>query len=93
VTEVGKLDTEARALLDLMDTDSEGEPLLEQDYSIRWKHEPANRIFVQNRGRVSHGLADPNLSLLSVRSAVIVNSLLNREVFSIRDEHVSTVWS
>jgi len=81
------------AMLELMDTDAAGEPLLEQDYSIRWKHEPDNRIFLQNRGRISHGLADPNLSLLSVRGAVIVNSLLNREVFSIRDEHVSTVWS
>lgn len=82
----------APALTELMDTDSAGEPLLEQDYSIRWKHEPENRIFVQNRGRISHGLADPNLSLLSVRSAVIVNSLLDREEFSIRDEHVFTVW-
>jgi lysine N6-hydroxylase len=80
------------ALIELMDTDSTGEPLLEQDYSIRWKNEPANRIFVQNRARLSHGLADPNLSLLSVRSAMIINSLLDREEFGIRDEHVSTVW-
>ncbi len=80
------------ALTELMDTDEAGEPVLEPDYSIRWKHDPVNRIFVQNRGRLSHGLADPNLSLLPVRSAAIVNSLLQREVFEIRDEHVSTVW-
>jgi len=80
------------ALTELMDTDDVGEPVLEPDYSIRWKHDPVNRIFVQNRGRLSHGLADPNLSLLPVRGAAIVNSLLQREVFEIRDEHVSTVW-
>jgi lysine N6-hydroxylase len=79
-------------LTELMETDEAGEPVLEADYSIRWKHNPVNRIFVQNRGRHSHGIADPNLSLLSVRSAVIVNSLLNREIFTIRDEHAATVW-
>ena len=82
----------APELTELMDTDEAGEPVLEADYSIRWKHDPLNRIFVQNRARLSHGLADPNLSLLSVRAAVIVNSLLDRDVFDIRDEHVSTVW-
>ncbi|GAA3586366.1 SidA/IucD/PvdA family monooxygenase [Amycolatopsis ultiminotia] len=79
-------------LAELMDTDGSGEPVVEPDYSLRWKHDPVNRIFVQNRARLSHGLADPNLSLLAVRSAVIVNSLLQRELYEIRDEHVSTIW-
>ena len=83
----------APGLLELMELDADGEAALEPDYSVRWKHEPGNRIFAQNRGRLSHGLADPNLSLLAVRSAVIINSLLDRQVFDIRDEHSSTVWS
>lgn len=70
-----------------------GEPVVEQDYSVRWKHDPQHKIFVQNRSRISHGLADPNLSLLSVRSAVILNSLLGRTVFTIRDEQVYTMWA
>ncbi|ONI77900.1 hypothetical protein ALI144C_31330 [Actinosynnema sp. ALI-1.44] len=80
-------------LRDLVETDTDGEPVVEQDYSIRWKHSPEHRIFVQNRARFSHGLADPNLSLLAVRSAVIINSLLDRDVFVIRDDQVSTVWT
>jgi lysine N6-hydroxylase len=83
----------APSLVELMETDEDNEPLVEPDYSIRWKYTPQHRIFVQNRARVSHGLADPNLSLLAVRSAVIVNSLLERIVFNIRDEQVSTVWA
>jgi lysine/ornithine N-monooxygenase len=39
-----------------------------------------------------HGLADKNLSLLAMRSATIINSLFEREVFTIRDECVTTLW-
>jgi lysine N6-hydroxylase len=79
-------------LTELMDLDERGEPVIEQDYSVRWKHTPEHRIFLQNRGRLSHGVVDPNLSLLSVRSAMILNSLFEREVFTIRDELVNTLW-
>ncbi|MEV7603692.1 SidA/IucD/PvdA family monooxygenase [Kitasatospora sp. NPDC089797] len=80
-------------LLEQMETDGSGEPVIDSDYSIRWKHSEGHRMYVQNRSRVGHGLADPNLSLLAVRSAVILNSLLDRQVFAIRDEQMSTVWA
>ncbi|MFI9100393.1 lysine N(6)-hydroxylase/L-ornithine N(5)-oxygenase family protein [Streptomyces fildesensis] len=80
-------------LLGLLETDSSGEPVVDADYSIRWKFSEHCRMYVQNRSRVGHGLADPNLSLLAVRSAVIVNSLLERQVFAIRDEQMNTVWA
>ncbi|MET0425243.1 MAG: SidA/IucD/PvdA family monooxygenase [Actinoplanes sp.] len=80
-------------LRELMETDSAGEPLIEQDYSVRWKHSATHKLFLQNRGRFTHGLADPNLSLLSVRSAMIVNSLADRAVYEIRDEQVYTMWA
>jgi len=83
----------AERLTELMDLDEHGEPVIEQDYSVRWKHGPEHRIFLQNRGRLSHGVVDPNLSLLSVRSAMILNSLCEREVFTIRDELVNTLWA
>ncbi len=38
-------------------------------------------IWVQNAARHSHGLADPNLSLSTWRSATILNSLTGREAF------------
>ncbi|MFC3987340.1 lysine N(6)-hydroxylase/L-ornithine N(5)-oxygenase family protein [Actinoplanes siamensis] len=81
------------ALHELVETDNAGEPLIEQDYSVRWKHSTAHKLFLQNRGRFTHGLADPNLSLLSVRSAMIVNSLADREAYTIRDEQVYTMWA
>jgi lysine N6-hydroxylase len=83
----------APGLAELVEFDASGEPAIEQDYSVRWKHGQQHKIFVQNRGRVSHGLADPNLSLLPVRSAVILNSLLERTAFAIRDEQVQTMWA
>ncbi|MFD7905501.1 lysine N(6)-hydroxylase/L-ornithine N(5)-oxygenase family protein [Kitasatospora sp. NPDC059747] len=78
---------------ELLDLAPGEEPVIEADYSLRWKHGDTNRIFAQNRAQSSHGVVDPNLSLLSVRSAVIINSLLDRSVFSIRDEQVHTLWA
>jgi lysine N6-hydroxylase len=79
-------------LLDMIDTDDLGHPMVETDYSLRWKHGDRHKIFVQNRSRYAHGLQDSNLSLLAVRSAIIINSLFERPVFDISDDHVATVW-
>jgi len=79
-------------LADLLEVDEHGEPLIAQDYSLRWKHAGEHNIYVQNRGRFSHGLVDPNLSLLAVRSATILNSLAGRELYPVRDEQCDTVW-
>ncbi|MCW7945875.1 hypothetical protein AAW14_28700 [Streptomyces hygroscopicus] len=83
----------APELLALTELDESGHPLLEADYSVRWKNAEHNRLYVQNRSRVGHGIADPNLSLLAVRAATILNSVLERNVYVIRDEHVSTSWA
>ncbi|QMU78157.1 SidA/IucD/PvdA family monooxygenase [Streptacidiphilus sp. PB12-B1b] len=80
-------------LAGLMELDAGDEPVIDSDYSLRWKHAETNRMYVQNRSRVGHGLADPNLSLLAVRSAVILNSVLERQAFAIRDEQMNTVWA
>ena len=82
----------APELAEQLELDGAGEPIVEQDYSIRWKRGAEHRLFVQNRSVFTHGLADPNLSLLAVRSAVILNSLLERTVFDVRDELVQTMW-
>ncbi|MFH8349807.1 lysine N(6)-hydroxylase/L-ornithine N(5)-oxygenase family protein [Streptomyces sp. NPDC018045] len=82
----------APELLALMELDEAGRPVLEADYSVRWKNAEHNRLYVQNRSRTGHGIADPNLSLLAVRAATILNSVLERDVYVIRDEHVSTAW-
>ncbi|MFI9720181.1 lysine N(6)-hydroxylase/L-ornithine N(5)-oxygenase family protein [Streptomyces sp. NPDC052396] len=47
-----------------------------EDFSVSWDGPPEHRIYLQNGARHAWGVADPNLSLLSWRSAVILNSLL-----------------
>ncbi|MEU1851316.1 hypothetical protein ABZ499_19070 [Streptomyces sp. NPDC019990] len=46
------------------------------DFSVAWDGPAENRIYLQNGARHSWGVADPNLSLLAWRSAVILNSML-----------------
>jgi len=82
----------SQPLLEMIDTDDLGNPAVETDYSLRWKHGDRHKIFVQNRSRYAHGLQDSNLSLLAVRSAIIINSLFERPVFDISDDYSATVW-
>lgn len=76
-----------------VDLDERGAPIIESDYSIRWKHADEHKIFVLNRGRYVQGLVDSNLSILPVRSAMILNSIADRDVCPIRDEFLSTQWA
>jgi lysine N6-hydroxylase len=62
---------------------------VERDYRVRWDGPDANRIYVQNGARRTHGVGDPNLSLAAWRSATILNSLLGREVYSLKDEDIT----
>ena len=39
-------------------------------------------IYIQNGARHSHGIADPNLSLLAYRSAVIANDIAGYFLYS-----------
>jgi lysine N6-hydroxylase len=69
-----------------------GDLMVDEDYSVRWKGSNGHKIFAQNRARWTHGVLDANLTLLPIRSAIILNSMFGRRVYSIRDEEVSTVW-
>jgi lysine N6-hydroxylase len=80
-------------LLSEVEVDEVGEPIIEGDYSIRWKRSDDNKIFVLNRGRYVQGLVDSNLSILPIRSAMILNAIAERDVCPIRDECLSTQWA
>jgi lysine N6-hydroxylase len=56
------------------------------DFSIEWDGPPGLRIYAQNAARHMRGVADPNLSLMAWRSAVIANSLLERAVYDVNGE-------
>jgi lysine N6-hydroxylase len=47
---------------------------------------------MQNAGRYSHGIADPQLSLASWRASVIVNSVVRREVYRTEFERTPMQW-
>jgi lysine N6-hydroxylase len=79
-------------LRERVDFDDNGEVIVESDYSIRWKGSNGHRIYALNRARFSHGIPDANLTLLPVRSALIVNSVLEREVYHLRENLCAVTW-
>ncbi|MEU9828090.1 lysine N(6)-hydroxylase/L-ornithine N(5)-oxygenase family protein [Micromonospora chersina] len=67
----------------LLDQDQhDAAPPIAEDYSLRLDTVKPGRIFVQNAARTTHGLADSNLAVVPWRSAVILNSILEREHFA-----------
>lgn len=70
--------------LERMIVDSEtGEYQVGSDYCLEWDGPTDQGIFVQGGARRTHGVADPNLSLASWRSAVILNAVCGREIYPI----------
>jgi lysine N6-hydroxylase len=66
---------------------------LRADYSVRWNGPPDRRIFLLNGAAHSHGIADPNLSLVPWRAAVILNAICGRPVYPTTREQSTLVWS
>ncbi len=82
-------DDELRKRVDLGE---DGEPMLEPDFSLRWKGMNGHQIYALNRARMTHGLTDANLTLLPVRAAIVMNSMFGREMFEVRDDLCSVNW-
>lgn len=53
------------------------------DFSIEWDGPPDQKIYVQNAARKQRGIADPNLSLMAWRGAMIINSMLQTNVYDV----------
>jgi lysine N6-hydroxylase len=66
-------------IADRMSWDRDGFPV-RADYSVEWDGPPELRIYAQDAARHMRGVADPNLSLMAWRSAIIANSLLGQQV-------------
>src|SRR2546429_2555365 len=74
-----------RPLADRLSWDRDGFPV-RADFSIVWDG-PANlRIYAQDAARHMRGVADPNLSLMAWRSAMIANSLLGKAAYEVEGE-------
>ena len=75
-----------------MQRDAEGTPRLNEDFSVVWDGAADQRIYMQNAGRCSHGIADAQLSLAAWRSAVICNSIVGREVYRVDAQAAPIYW-
>ena len=73
------------SLADRISWDRDGLPV-RADFSVEWDGPPKLRIYAQDAARHMRGVADPNLSLMAWRSAIIANSLLGRQVYDVSGE-------
>ncbi|MDO9103962.1 MAG: SidA/IucD/PvdA family monooxygenase [Methylovulum sp.] len=76
-----------------LDLDQEGYPRLREDYTVAWDGPAQHRIYMQNAGRNSHGVADAQLSLAAWRSALIINSLLGKTVYHVDPHPTALQWA
>jgi lysine N6-hydroxylase len=72
-------------LADHMSWNRDGFPV-RADFSVEWDAPPGLRIYAQDAARLMRGVADPNLSLMAWRSAIIANSLIGRQVYDVSRE-------
>jgi lysine N6-hydroxylase len=70
-------------LADRIERDSDKSPSLRADYSARLDGPSEYRLYMQNAGHRTHGIADAQLSLAAWRAAVICNALAGRAVYPI----------
>ncbi|MEY4575853.1 MAG: hypothetical protein RL701_556 [Pseudomonadota bacterium] len=81
-----------KSISDMLTRDNKGHLKLRESYVANWSGPDTHRIYIQNAGRYSHGIADPQLSLAAWRAAVIVNSLLGRELYRTEFARTPMQW-
>ena len=79
-------------LAERVETDEGGGMIVDADYSVRWKGSGEHRIYALNRARLSHGIPDANLTLLPVRAALVLNSMMDRQLLTVRDDALPVRW-
>ncbi|CAM2887774.1 L-lysine 6-monooxygenase [Legionella steigerwaltii] len=71
---------------------ADGTFCVNQDFSITWEGPKQHRIYVQNAARHSHGVADPNLNVMAWRSAKIINSIAQSQIYDLNHENTLLDW-
>lgn len=78
-----------KGLTPMLDLSADGSLQLEPNFKVKWFGSQDNHIYAVNAGLDSHGIADPQLSLMAWRSAKIINDLLPEPAFDLAEnEHV-----
>ena len=81
------------AFAPLVEHDAAGAPVVRRDFSLAWAEEATNRIYVHGMARSVRGVAEPNLGLMSWRSAHIVNGLCGRAVYDTTTVPSPVTWA
>jgi len=79
-------------LKDRMTFNNAGEPELGAQFQIRWDGPAEHQIYALNAGRQTHGIAEPQFSLMAWRSAVILNHVVGRAIFDVGDSDGPIDW-
>lgn len=78
-----------KALTPMLELSEDGLLQLDPNFRVKWSGAKDNHIYAVNAGLDSHGIADPQLSLMAWRSAKIINDLLPEPAFDLfENEHV-----
>jgi lysine N6-hydroxylase len=80
-------------LSDRVATDGTGAVALDEHFRLAWDAPCGARIYVLNGGFHSHGIAEPQLSLMAWRSAVIANDLAGYPRYRLTDPDALIAWS
>jgi lysine N6-hydroxylase len=95
IVAVGRVNSPVPLAADLVaqiDVDTDGEVLVGDDYTVTWKGMADNGIYALNRSMYANGITDTNLTLLPVRAAAVLNSMLGREVYPVADDFSPVQW-
>ncbi|KTF17983.1 lysine N(6)-hydroxylase/L-ornithine N(5)-oxygenase family protein [Pseudoalteromonas sp. H105] len=77
----------------LLHLNDDGGLQLDSHFNIKWKHQNKNQIYAVNAGLNSHGIAEPQLSLMAWRSATIINHLAGTVLFDLSETQSFIDWT
>lgn len=80
------------SILPMLDLDDQDRYQLTPDFELQWEGSQNNKIFAVNAGMHSHGIAEPQLSLMAWRSARIINRLAGNDIYDIQSDKGMIDW-
>nr|WP_298376228.1 SidA/IucD/PvdA family monooxygenase [uncultured Halomonas sp.] len=79
-------------LAERLHRDEHGELVLGANFDLAWEGPAQHRLYAVNAGRHSHGIAEPQLSLMAWRSAKILNHVAGHQVFDLEEDDGPIAW-
>lgn len=77
----------------LLHLSKDGGLQLDRHFNVQWQHQNKNQIYAVNAGLSSHGIAEPQLSLMAWRSAKIINHLAGQTLFDLSETKSFIDWT